>query len=90
MCFLTLHNNVDSSLPTSPCPDVFRYERDESGDWYGIISVRNPYPVVAIDISVQLYVTALTSVLLTDSVLAYFIISGYIKHRQFLYYLPEY
>jgi len=63
-----VHNNVDSSSSTSPCPDVFRYELDRSGDWYGIISVPNPYPVVAIDISVQLYVAAFTSVLLTDFV----------------------
>jgi len=68
LCFLKLHTNEDSSLSTSLCPDVFRYEFDTSGNWHGIISVPNPYPVVAIDISVQLYVAALPSVLLTDSV----------------------
>jgi len=68
LCFLKLHTNEDSSSPTSNCPDVFRYELGTSGNWHGIISVPNPYPVVAIDISVQLYVAALTSVLLTDSV----------------------
>jgi len=90
LCFLILHTKEDSSSPTSPCPDVFRYERDGSGNWHGIISVPNPYPVVAIDLSVQLYGAAVTSVLLTHSVEAYFIISGYIKHRQFLYCLIEY
>jgi len=63
-----MHNNVDSTWSTSPCPDVFRYELDRSGDWYGIISVPNPYPVVAIDVNVQLDVGAFTSVILTDSV----------------------
>uniref|UniRef100_A0A1V1FKK2 Putative serine protease 30 n=1 Tax=Reticulitermes speratus TaxID=60591 RepID=A0A1V1FKK2_9NEOP len=53
--------NVDSSSPTSPCPDVFRYELDRSGNWHGIISVPNPYPVVAIDIRVELYVAAVAS-----------------------------
>jgi hypothetical protein len=68
LCFLILHTNEDSSSPTSPCPDVFRYEVDRSGNWHGIISVPNPYPVVAIDIKVELYVAALASVLLSDFV----------------------
>jgi len=63
-----MHNNVDSSSSTSPCPDIFRYELEKSGNCHGIISVPNPCPVVAIDISVQLYVAVFASVQLTDFV----------------------
>jgi hypothetical protein len=55
---------VDPTSPTSPCPDVFTYTVDSYGDWHGIISVPNPYPVVAIDIRVELYITATTSVVI--------------------------
>ncbi|KDR22461.1 serine protease gd-like isoform X2 [Zootermopsis nevadensis] len=54
------HTNENPASPTSPCPDVFKYEQDRYGDWYGIISVPNPYPVVAIDIRVELYITAIS------------------------------
>lgn len=52
---------------TSPCPDVFKYELDRPGDWHGIISVPNPYPVVAIDIRVELYITTTSLVIQVDS-----------------------
>jgi hypothetical protein len=34
---------------------VFQYQLSTSGEWHGIISVPNPYPVLAIDIRVELY-----------------------------------
>ncbi|XP_023713323.1 serine protease gd isoform X2 [Cryptotermes secundus] len=55
-----LNTPEDSSSFASPCPQVFRYELDRYGDWYGLISVPNPYPVVAIDIRVELYITAVS------------------------------
>jgi hypothetical protein len=39
----------------TPCPSVFQYQLSSSGEWHGIISVPNPYPVVAIDIRVEMY-----------------------------------
>ncbi|PSN37055.1 hypothetical protein C0J52_20888 [Blattella germanica] len=30
--------------PDSPCPNIFKYERDSSGRWYGSISAPNPHP----------------------------------------------
>jgi hypothetical protein len=36
---------------------VFQYQQSSSGEWYGKISVPNPYPILAIDIRVEIYVT---------------------------------
>lgn len=41
----------------TPCPDVFQYE-GTSGNEYGIITVPDPYPYLAIDITVEIYITA--------------------------------
>jgi hypothetical protein len=39
----------------TPCPSVFQYQLSSSGEWHGIISIPNPYPVLAIDIRVEIY-----------------------------------
>jgi hypothetical protein len=36
---------------------VFQYQQSSSGEWHGVISVPNPYPIVAIDIRVEIYIT---------------------------------
>jgi hypothetical protein len=41
----------------NPCPDVFQY-RDLDGIDYGVITVPNPYPKLAINISVAILFTA--------------------------------
>jgi hypothetical protein len=46
-----------ASAVETPCPDVFQYE-GSSGNEYGVITVPNPYPYLAIDISVAIYITA--------------------------------
>jgi hypothetical protein len=46
-----------ASAAETPCPDVFQYE-GTSGNEYGIIIVPDPYPYLAIDITVQIYITA--------------------------------
>ena len=48
---------MGTSAAENPCPDVFWYEGGHSSE-YGIIIVPNPYPYLAIDISVAMYVTA--------------------------------
>jgi hypothetical protein len=40
----------------TPCPSVFQYQPSSSGEWHGIISIPNPYPILAIDIRVDIYV----------------------------------
>jgi hypothetical protein len=47
----------ESSAAETPCPDVFQYE-GSSGNEYGVIIVPNPYPYLAIDIAVAIYITA--------------------------------
>ncbi|XP_023717855.1 serine protease gd isoform X2 [Cryptotermes secundus] len=47
-------SNAFSSYAT-PCPSVFQYQLSSSGEWHGIINVPNPYPVVAVDIRVEMY-----------------------------------
>lgn len=32
------------TFPTSPCPAVFQYQVDSSGNWYGHISIPAPQP----------------------------------------------
>jgi hypothetical protein len=44
-----------SSMTT--CPGVFDYQQSNSGEWYGRISVPNPFPILVIDIVVEIYVT---------------------------------
>jgi hypothetical protein len=39
------------------CPGVFDYQQSSSGELYGLISVQNPYPILAVDIIVEIYVT---------------------------------
>jgi len=41
----------------TPCPGVFDYQQSSSGELYGKISVQNPYPILAVDITVETYVT---------------------------------
>ena len=41
----------------TPCSGVFDYQQSSSGEVYGRISVQNPYPILAIDITVEMYVT---------------------------------
>jgi hypothetical protein len=41
----------------APCPGVFDYQQSGSGELYGRISVQNPYPILAVDITVEIYVT---------------------------------
>jgi hypothetical protein len=41
----------------APCPGVFDYQQSSSGELYGRIIVQNPYPILAIDITVEIYVT---------------------------------
>ncbi|XP_021913642.1 serine proteinase stubble-like isoform X3 [Zootermopsis nevadensis] len=66
--------NQDTNHPLSvssyatACPNVFRYQQSRSGEWYGVISVPNPYPIVAIDIRVEIYVTG-TMPLITNGFL---------------------
>jgi hypothetical protein len=43
--------------PYTPCPGVFDYEQNSSGEWYGRISVPNPYPILAVDITVEMCFT---------------------------------
>ncbi|XP_069683972.1 serine protease gd-like isoform X1 [Periplaneta americana] len=52
-----------SSPPATPCPDVFYYQHDGNGNWFGVISVPNPYPIIAIDLRVDIYVTGRQSLL---------------------------
>ncbi|XP_067635324.1 serine protease gd [Eurosta solidaginis] len=40
-------------IPISPCPKVFQYRFDGT-DWFGLLSVRNPNPSVALQIKVTL------------------------------------
>lgn len=46
-----------ASAAETPCPDVFKYE-GSFGNEYGIIVVPSPYPYLAIDITVAMYITA--------------------------------
>jgi hypothetical protein len=59
--FIVMGNVGNSSFifsvsSISPCPGVFDYQQSISGEWYGRISVPNPFPILAIDIAVELYV----------------------------------
>jgi Uma2 family endonuclease len=45
------------SAAENPCPDIFQYEGGP-GSEYGIITVPNPYPYLAIEITVEMYITA--------------------------------
>ncbi|XP_067614085.1 uncharacterized protein [Eurosta solidaginis] len=40
-------------IPISPCPKVFQYRFDGT-DWFGLLSIRNPNPSVALQIKVTL------------------------------------
>jgi hypothetical protein len=46
-----------ASAAETPCPNVFQY-RENFGTEYGIITVPDPYPYLAIDITVEMYITA--------------------------------
>jgi hypothetical protein len=48
---------MGTSAAENPCPEVFRYE-GRPGSEYGIITVPNPYPHLAIEIKVVMYITA--------------------------------
>jgi hypothetical protein len=52
-----LQGPLGTSAAQSPCPDVFQYE-GSPGSEYGTIIVPNPYPYLAIDITVAMYITA--------------------------------
>jgi hypothetical protein len=47
----------EASAAETPCPGVFQYE-GSYGNEHGVISVPNPYPYLAIDITVAMYITA--------------------------------
>jgi hypothetical protein len=62
------------------CPGVFQYQQSSSGEWYGKISLPNPYPILAIDINVEIYVTGdvpmvshLRSFILFRNIINYFL-----------------
>jgi hypothetical protein len=48
---------MGTSAAKTPCPDVFKYEGGP-GSEYGIIIVPNPYPYIAIKITVAMYIAA--------------------------------
>jgi hypothetical protein len=48
---------IFAGLPYTPCPGVFDYVQSSSGEWYGRISIPNLYPILAIDITVEMYFT---------------------------------
>lgn len=52
-----LRGPMGTSAAENPCPDVFQYEGGP-GREYGIIVVPNPYPYLAIEITVAIYITA--------------------------------
>jgi len=43
--------------PYTPCPGVFDYVQSSSGELYARISVPNPYPILALDITVEMCFT---------------------------------
>jgi hypothetical protein len=56
-------NSVDNSSfifavsSYAPCPGVLDYQQSSTGELYGRISVQNPYPILAVDITVEIYAT---------------------------------
>ena len=52
-----LRGPMGTSAAETPCPNVFQYEGGP-GSEYGTIVVPNPYPNLAIDITVVMYITA--------------------------------
>jgi len=52
-----LRGPVGISAAENPCPDIFQYEGNP-GSEYGIITVPNPSPYLAIEITVEIYITA--------------------------------
>jgi hypothetical protein len=48
---------MGTSAADNPCPDIFQYEGGP-GFEYGIIIVPSPYPYLAIEITVEMYITA--------------------------------
>jgi hypothetical protein len=46
-----------SASSYATCPGVFQYQQSSSGEWYGKISIPNPYPILAIEIRVEIYAT---------------------------------
>jgi hypothetical protein len=48
----------------TPCPNVFQYQHSSSGEWYGVISIPNPYPILAIEIKVEMYITGTVSLVI--------------------------
>jgi len=52
-----LRGPMGTSAAENPCPDVFQYEGG-SGSEYGIIILPNPYPYLAIEVTVEMYITA--------------------------------
>jgi hypothetical protein len=72
--------SIFSASSISTCPGVFDYQQSTSGEWYGKISVPNPFPILAIDIVVEIYVTGdvpmvirLPNYLLFRDILNYFL-----------------
>ena len=52
-----LRGPMGTSAAENPCPNVFQYEGGP-GSVYGTIVVPNPYPYLAIEITVEMYITA--------------------------------
>jgi hypothetical protein len=46
------------------CPNVFQYQHSSSGEWYGVISIPNPYPILAIEMKVEMYITGTVSLVI--------------------------
>lgn len=55
----TLKHSWGQKVPVSPCPDVFQYQVDAGGMWYGLISVPPPEPDFTIKLTVKMALDAI-------------------------------
>ncbi|PSN37054.1 hypothetical protein C0J52_20889 [Blattella germanica] len=49
----------NQSLPPSPCPEIFQYQVDPGGIWYGLINVPTPEPDYNVKLKVELGLDAI-------------------------------
>jgi hypothetical protein len=54
----TLWPVLGQSVPTSPCPTVFWYEVDASGNWHGRVSIPSPPAGSTLTTLVELHIDA--------------------------------
>jgi hypothetical protein len=54
----TLGPTWGQSVPASPCPDVFQYQVDSSGNWRGLINIPAPQPGYIFRTTVELAINA--------------------------------